>query len=325
MYSGCTVNPTSLQVNKIVSNVPKDTIPWPIKKSKFFASKYTGKGQKIAIIDTGVGLHKDINKSCIKRLTARGKKMDPSKNTHYLEHGTFCCGEICGAKDGKGIIGAAYNSKFYSIQGLCPDRGVDPFWYLTLAINKAVELKVDVINMSLGSTHDDMRVKEAVGRANRAGIIIVAAAGNAGRNGRIVRNYPSDYSEVISVGSVNINDMPSSYTQFSKSVFVSIGGENMYGILPNNRFGNLSGTSMSSPLIAAVALRWCEKHPKIKKKKRPKKFLNELKSSVTDIYKDGWDNRSGWGYLIDVPKIAMVTETNNYPQDDEGPNFILVA
>lgn len=318
MYYGPTINPSRIEVTEILRGVPGDKVPWPLKKCDFFGSEYTGDGSVGAILDTGCGYHFDIEDSCISRIYPSGGERKEN-DSRWLEHGTFVSGQVHSSKDGKGVIGAAYNARFLDIQAICPDRRVDPFVYLSEAIDKAVSSGVDAINMSLGSTYNSSRVRRSVRNAFKKGVILVAAAGNSGGSGRIISNYPADYEEVISVGSVSKKDLPSPYTQYSKSVFVSIGGEDIYGILPNNRFGRMSGTSMSSPLIYAVALRWCEKHPEVKKEERPYLFMEELKGSVTDIHEEGWDNLTGWGYLMDVPKIAMTGKENS------GLNFVLVT
>jgi subtilisin family serine protease len=54
-----------------------------------------------------------------------------------------------------------------------------------------------VINMSLGGPDPSPMIEEAIDRAIEAGVIVVAAAGNAGTDGM---DYPGAYSHVISVG-----------------------------------------------------------------------------------------------------------------------------
>lgn len=318
MFFGPTLNTTSIEVLSIVPKMTKEEMPWPLERSKFFLSEYRGDGTVGAVLDSGTGRHYEIEKNLIKRLTPNGKTRRV-KSSKWFDHATFVSGEVHSEEDGKGIVGAAPKSKFYDIQALSDKRISDPFGYLSDAIELAISLDVDAVNMSLGSTHDDNRVRRSIKRAYDKGIILVAAAGNRGRSGKITPNYPSDYPEVISVGSVNSKDLPSDYTQYSKSVFLCIGGEQVYGILPDNLFGIMSGTSMASPLIYAVALRWCEKHPEVKKEKRPESFMEELKSVVVDIHTPGYDNRTGHGYLIDVPQIAM------YKEENSGPNFFLVV
>ncbi len=65
--------------------------------------------------------------------------------------------------------------------------------------------------------------------AQQLGSIIVAAAGNTNT---MVANYPSDYSGVVSVASVSVDDTKAGYSSFGPAVDISApGGGNEGGIL----------------------------------------------------------------------------------------------
>ncbi|MCK9927151.1 S8 family serine peptidase, partial [Frankia sp. Mgl5] len=66
-------------------------------------------------------------------------------------------------------------------------------------INWAIQHKMDVINMSFGTSEDNYALRHAIREASRAGIILVASAGNNG--GKL--EYPGAYREVVAVGAVD--------------------------------------------------------------------------------------------------------------------------
>jgi thermitase len=93
--------------------------------------------------------------------------------------------------------------------------------------------------------------------------VLVAAAGNGGNQTKI---YPGAYPNVIAVGATDNKDAKASFSTYGESwVDIAAPGVNVFSTFPNHKFvlgtqnnralnydvGN--GTSMSSPIVAAVA------------------------------------------------------------------------
>lgn len=66
------------------------------------------------------------------------------------------------------------------------------------AIDWAIEKDSDIISMSFGMKEDSEKLHRAIRKAHRAGLLLVAAAGNDGET-----EYPAAYKEVMSVGAVD--------------------------------------------------------------------------------------------------------------------------
>lgn len=116
------------------------------------------------------------------------------------------------------------------------------------AIYWAIDNKVNIINMSFGTTTDSEALRQAIQDAHNAGILIVAAAGNNG-----VIEYPAAYDEVIAVGSVDSNGDRCDSSATGDDLELMAPGEQ---ILSTGGFGGVavtSGTSMASPHVAAIA------------------------------------------------------------------------
>ncbi len=118
----------------------------------------------------------------------------------------------------------------------------------------------DIINMSWGISEDSSALKTAIDAAANAGCILVAAAGNSGNSNL---RYPAAYDNVISVGSTGTSDQVSDFSQRNSTVAVCAPGEYIYSLhnKDNTSLGRGSGTSFSTPAVAAVAALLKEANP----------------------------------------------------------------
>lgn len=111
-----------------------------------------------------------------------------------------------------------------------------------------------VINMSISGGRNQA-VNDAIAMAIRAGIHVVVAAGN--KNADSCSFSPSSAPGVISVGSVNVFDAKSTFSNIGKCVTIQAPGESIMsaGLSSESAVAVMSGTSMASPHVAgAVAV-----------------------------------------------------------------------
>ncbi len=176
----------------------------------------------------------------------------PPGNGDGFAHGTHVAG-IVGAvtNNGSGIASLGYSCTILPVKiasnsnGSALNGSIDGIFY-------AMQSGADVINMSWGVQTDAATLRTVIAQAAADGIVLVAAAGNDGNQNL---HYPAAYSEVISVGSTNQNDQLSAFSNFGSTIDLVAPGEGIYSTLPqgNNTYGDLSGTSMAAPLVAALA------------------------------------------------------------------------
>lgn len=222
------------------------------------------KGSKnvlLAVIDTGVDYkHKNLITNMVSGYDFRDNDADPMDITSQQNpgHGTHCAG-IIGAN---GVVDGG-------IQGISPELSIMPLRFLGAdgsgeleggikAIDYAIANKVQVISASWGATVPLATAKplvEAIERAEKAGIIFVAAAANDGKNNDKTSVYPANAGtpNMISVAASNSSDTKPSWSNYGKAtVSIAAPGDAIMSTLPGDKYGNLSGTSMATPLVAGM-------------------------------------------------------------------------
>lgn len=184
----------------------------------------------------------------------------------FATHGTHVSG-IIGAVRGNnvGIDGVAADVRIMAVK--CVPEGDERDKDVALGIRYAVDNGAQIINMSFGKGFSPQKqwVDDAIRYAESKGVLLVHAAGNDGANNDEVENFPKDtYNDgkeadnLITVGAMGNGRSGSKVAGFSnygkKEVDVFAPGVQIYSTLPGgNKYGNASGTSMASPVVAGVA------------------------------------------------------------------------
>jgi serine protease len=138
-------------------------------------------------------------------------------------HGTHIASTIAEATDNQeGVAGIAFGCAIMPVKVLDANGEGDTF---TVAdgIDFAVASGAEVLNLSLGGREDDPVVRQAVERAVAAGVTVVAAAGNDGREGV---EFPAALPGVIAVGAVDRRKAQAVYSNFGAALdVVAPGGD----------------------------------------------------------------------------------------------------
>ncbi|WP_416147766.1 S8 family serine peptidase [Salipaludibacillus sp. HK11] len=162
----------------------------------------TGKGVKVAVIDTGVDYaHPDLKDNYHGGFDVIDQDDDPMETKKEQGvptiHGTHVAGII--SANGK-LKGVAPESEIHAYRALGPN-GMGTTEQVIEAIEKAVEDEVDVINLSLGNTVNgpDWPTSKALDQAVEKGVVAVTSNGNSGPNLWTVGS-PGTSAKAISVG-----------------------------------------------------------------------------------------------------------------------------
>jgi len=180
------------------------------------------------------------------------------------EHGTHVAGTIAAeGNDGTGVTGVNWQAQVMALKFMGPNGGstVDA----VEAINYAVRNGAKISNNSWGYVGSPSRsLQDAIGRADAAGHLFVAAAGNGGADGIGDNNdrnstnthYPASYNNanIIAVAATDNRDRLASFSNYgATTVDLAAPGVNIASTLPGNGYGYYSGTSMATPHVTGMA------------------------------------------------------------------------
>ncbi len=173
-------------------------------------------------------------------------------------HGSHVSGCASAATNNTvGVAGIGWNCKLLPVKCSADNdtRGAGGVGYVIAGyegITYAADHGAKIINCSWGGPGGGSFGQVIVDYATiNKNCLVVASAGNSGID---EQNFPASYNYVLSVAATkSTSDSRASFSTYHYSVDLSTPGENIYTTLYNNSYGNMSGTSMSSPITAGGA------------------------------------------------------------------------
>jgi len=221
--------------------------------------------------------------------TGRGVSRNNADLTDNHGHGTHTAGIVGAVGDnGVGVTGVAWRSRLMILRVL-DDEGVGWESDIVRGLNYAVRNGALVANLSLGTPDTGRALEAAIGRAEDAGVVVVAAAGNDG--GPI--SYPARDPRVIGVGATTTNARRASFSAYGPGLDVMAPGTAILSTWPAQPYHSASGTSAASPHVAGVAALMRAQQPEL----TPARLRDCLRLVARDLGEPGWDEKHGWGLL----------------------------
>ncbi|MEV1024151.1 type VII secretion-associated serine protease mycosin [Streptomyces sp. NPDC050264] len=299
--------------------------PWSLQRVNLdeLWESATGKGVRVAVIDTGVdtknpqltnAVQVSAGRNFLPPKDDKGEKIEDRGNEHgttdTVGHGTRVAGIIAARKDEK-------NTGFV---GLAPDATIIPIKQndaeghgdsndLATAINYAVQARADVINISQDTEKalaPDSKLEQAVNNALQHKVVVVASSGNDGLGGNQKATYPASYKGVLAVAASDRNNERASFSQSGNQVGVAAPGVDMISTVPKGGHCSDNGTSFSAPYVAGVAALLKQHHKEWTAQQIVAQIEETAERSIP-----GHDNRVGWGVVDPVRAVTEIADPKN--------------
>ncbi len=255
----------------------------------------------VAVVDSGLSLtHPEFNGRIAEGMDFVNGDADPSDDQG---HGTHVAGIIAAAMDnGLGSTGIAPRVRIMPIKAL--NYANSGTWAnIAAGINYAVGHGASVINLSLGGTSISQSGRDAVNNALNNNVVVVAASGN---NGTYTPFYPAALAGVLAVGSTDSTDTRVSTSDYGTWLDVVAPGDRIWSTYWRSSadpttYEFLSGTSMASPHVAALAA--------LIRSARPELGVADVRDiiqrSAVDLGTAGRDDYYGWGRIDAGAALAL--------------------
>ncbi|MEU5577562.1 type VII secretion-associated serine protease mycosin [Streptomyces huasconensis] len=288
----------------------------------------TGKGVRVAVIDTGVDTKNPQLRPAVDAARGRnflpakdekGKKIDRGKadgTTDTVGHGTRVAGIIAARPaKGTGFVGLAPEATIIPIkQNDAEGHGTAET--LAQAIDYAVGAGADVINISqdtANAAEPSPELKRAVDRALGLRRMIVASAGNDGLGGNVKKTYPASYEGVLAVAASDRNNERAAFSQSGGFVDVAAPGVDMISTVPLGGHCADSGTSFAAPYVTGLAALIKSKHPNWTPRQITAQIQQTAERSVA-----GHDRLVGWGVADPTRALTEDAHPLEHPTAAEG-------
>lgn len=232
-----------------------ETVPYGVEMvfaPEAIAAGATGSGIIVGVIDSGVfAAHEDF--AGLALAGEPGGDPDTTQtawNRDRDSHGTHVVGTIAAANNTKGVVGVAPGVGGIYMVKVFGDTGN---WVysstLLAAVQRAVASnggKAKIVSMSLGGGAKSRTEENGLKQIYNSGVLLIAAAGNAG-NGST--SYPAGYSSVMSVAAVDSSEAHATFSQTNSTVEISAPG---VGVLSTVSYRNAALSVGGTSYIASA-------------------------------------------------------------------------
>lgn len=277
----------------------------------------------VAVVDTGIdpnhpflrkNLHVHNSKPSAKNYGIDFSKSRKNMKTPFDSHGH-------GTHVSAIVKSVLPNVKIMALKYYNPTAsGQDNLRSTIAALKYAVDHNVDIINYSGGGPEPSIEELSILKRAERRGILVVAAAGNEESNIDQKANayYPASYklSNIITVTAHDENLKTLSSSNWGKkTVDISAPGYRIRSALPKNRAGYLTGTSQATAFVSGAAALLMSQYPSLS--------MLEIKDAIIkSARKEKYlIDKSASGGRLDVARASNFAQSKM----DNVPSFRRVA
>ena len=229
---------------------PSQEPPWGITRvGAPLTNGPTGSGIKVAVVDTGIDSdHPDLI-GRVEKIKSFLRNSDDDNG-----HGTHVAGTIAANNNSIGVVGVAPDVNLFSVKVL-DRRGSGWSSDVAAGIIWAADNGAHIINLSLGSSVESTAVTDACKHADAKGVLLIAAAGNAGDGDTTTpeTSYPAATTYCIAVGATTSSDGVATFSNSGLYVDISAPGVGIASTWKGGGYRTINGTSMAAPHVAGIA------------------------------------------------------------------------
>jgi subtilisin family serine protease len=244
-----------------------------------------GDNVRVALIDSAVDLQNpELTGSIAGTFDTLASALKPHK------HGTAIAGLIAAHRR---LMGAAPDAKLLAVRAFDPDAaGAQGTTFNILkGLDWAAVNGARIVNMSFAGPADPA-LHRSLAAAHKRGIVLVAAAGNAGAKSPPL--YPAADPNVIAVSATDADDKVFALSNRGRHIAVAAPGAQILVAIPDG-YEVSSGTSYSAAEVSGVAALLLQRDPALS----PDKLRHLLQATAKDLGPKGRDNEFGAG-LVDA-------------------------
>lgn len=255
------------------------------------ASATCGRKVRIGMIDSGV----DVNHSALKgqhitfrSFHSKGRKPGPKV------HGTAVATMLVGKPKWGGLLPGAHLLAASMFETKKNGQKSGSGRALLMSLNWLAKSKVHAVNLSVAGT-DNKVLRLAFSKANKIGMVLVAAAGNWGRSDKPA--YPAAYKPVLAVTATNSRKKIYSHANRGSYIDFAAPGVQIFTAVPGGT-KVMSGTSFASPYITALLA----SEIAFTGRKRSSALRAALGRVSIDLGRKGKDTVFGYGFVNIKPR-----------------------
>ncbi len=241
-----------------------------------------GANVTVAVIDSGIDTkHPELANSIADNFDALGS----SEGAHI--HGTGIAGAIVAHAK---LMGSAPEARIIAIRAFGgTSGGAESSSYIILrSLNYAAEHGAQIVNMSFAGPKDAV-IERAIAASAERGLVLIAAAGNAGAKSPPL--YPAANPNVIAVSATDQQDKLFAASNRGNYIALAAPGVDIFLPAPDGKYQMTSGTSFSAAYVSGVAALLLERNYTLK----PEALRTTLAKTARDLGSPGRDDLYGDG------------------------------
>jgi subtilisin family serine protease len=241
-----------------------------------------GANVTIAVIDSGIDVkHPELANSIADSFDALGSKEGP----HV--HGTGVAGAIVAHAR---LTGSAPAARILAIRafGKTSSGAESTSFVILKGLDYAAAHGAQIVNMSFAGPKDAL-VERGIAALAGKGIVMVAAAGNAGAKSPPL--YPAANANVIAISATDAQDRLFTASNRGGYIAVAAPGVDLFLPAPDEKYQITSGTSFSAAYVSGLAGLMLERDPALK----PEQLRAILMKTARDLGSPGRDDLFGAG------------------------------